>query len=459
MVGNATKTARCGASRTSAGWLAAIAVVVLAFAGASSRPALAQAFTLDDAIIATLRDNPDMKSAREERNAVEQELVQALGFWHPWVDLDAATGTEWSNNPTTRGREGRGVGEGGTLNMRRYESNLVVTQLLFDGFAADHEIQRNRHRLEAAVRQITETAELLTLRVVEVYYGVLRERVLLEVARENVRAHESLRTAADQRFRGGSGSKVELAEAGARLSKARSEETEAVRRLLDANANYLRAVGRLPDVLLEPDVPEFALANQIDDITDKVVREHPSVLVVTSETDAIEEAVEVVKGPLFPRVNLELAGGYNKNLDGSRGYNNDVRAMMRMRYNLYRGGADIGRVRELEHRLVRAREEIDVMRRTVAEDARETWNKYVLGRERARELLTELTHHTEIWELYWQQFDLGTRSLLDLLDAEQDLYNTRTDLVTQQVDRDVSVYRLLALQNMLLPTMGLTPNP
>lgn len=452
--------ARCGIRNIRAAWLVAslAACAVLCALGAPA-PARAQAFTLDDAIITTLRENPDMKSAREERNAVEQELIQALGFWHPWVDLDAATGTEWSNNPTTRGREGRDVGESGTLNMRRYESNLVVTQLLFDGFAADHEIQRNRHRLEAAARQITETAELLTLRVVEVYYAVLRERVLLEITRENVRSHESLRAAADQRFRGGSGSKVELAEASARLSKARSEETEAVRRLLDANANYLRAVGRLPDVLLEPEVPDFALPRDVDEITDRVVTEHPSVRVVSSETDAIGEAVEVVKGPLYPRVNLELAGGYNKNLDGTRGYNNDVRAMLRMRYNLYRGGADIGRVRELEHRLVRAREEIDVMRREVAEDARETWNKYVLGRERTRELLEELNHHTEIWELYWQQFDLGTRSLLDLLDAEQDLFNNRTDLVTQQVDRDVSVFRLLALQNMLLPTMGLTPNP
>ncbi|MGE0255962.1 MAG: TolC family outer membrane protein [Alphaproteobacteria bacterium] len=439
--------------------MASLAACAVLCALGAPAPARAQAFTLDDAIITTLRENPDMKSAREERNAVEQELIQALGFWHPWVDLDAATGTEWSNNPTTRGREGRDVGESGTLNMRRYESNLVVTQLLFDGFAADHEIQRNRHRLEAAARQITETAELLTLRVVEVYYAVLRERVLLEITRENVRSHESLRAAADQRFRGGSGSKVELAEASARLSKARSEETEAVRRLLDANANYLRAVGRLPDVLLEPEVPDFALPRDVDEITDRVVTEHPSVRVVSSETDAIGEAVEVVKGPLYPRVNLELAGGYNKNLDGTRGYNNDVRAMLRMRYNLYRGGADIGRVRELEHRLVRAREEIDVMRREVAEDARETWNKYVLGRERTRELLEELNHHTEIWELYWQQFDLGTRSLLDLLDAEQDLFNNRTDLVTQQVDRDVSVFRLLALQNMLLPTMGLTPNP
>jgi adhesin transport system outer membrane protein len=187
------------------------------------------------------------------------------------------------------------------------------------------------------------------------------------------------------------------------------------------------------------------------------VANHPILRSARADIEATHAQTRAAESLLQPRVDLELGTSWNDNLDGVNYKNNDAYAMLRLRYNLYHGGADKARVSETRIQTMEATEVMNRTQREVEESTRLSWNALETSLDR----LPKLKAHAESTELtrdaYGKQFNIGQRTLLDLLDSENELYTARANYVDGQFIEMFARYRLLADEGRLIETLGVTP--
>ncbi len=201
------------------------------------------AVTLEDSVAATLANNPDVGVVQADREAIDQELRQARAEYLPSIDLRGAAGPEYTDSPTTRNRATRPEnGDDGTTLMR-WESQITLSQMLFDGFATSSEVERQLSRVDSAAYRVQEAAEFVALDAIEAHLEVLRNQVLVELARENLTEHERILGLVRQLEERGGGSIADLRQTEARIASAETSVATAVGNLRDAEALYISVVG------------------------------------------------------------------------------------------------------------------------------------------------------------------------------------------------------------------------
>ena len=435
-------------SRSSAGCVASMLVIAFAAAGAN-------AGTLEETIEAALSTNPDVGVVQADRKAVDQELRQARAQYFPSLDLRAAAGPEYSNSVTTRNRVTRAEGADASTTLMRWESQLTLTQMLFDGFATQSEVDRQLGRVSSAAYRVAEAAEFIALDAVEMHLNVLRNQTLVELARENLEQHRRLLARVTELERQGGGSIADVYQAQARVAAAQSAVATAMGNLEDAKALYLSVVGSPADALAESVAPVYALPESPEAAASLASVESPTVMIANADINVAKAELEGSRAGYYPSLDLELGTSANDNIDGLKGSAIDAQALVVLRYNLFRGGGDIAREREAFQRIGEAQQALRQAQRTSEEQARVGYNALVTTQMRLEALRNRVIAQRDTRDTYAQQFDLGQRSLLDLLDAENELFLARTDLATAEYTEMFAVYRVLAVVGDLLATLDI----
>lgn len=428
----------------------AASTLALMLAGLIQAPAYAQ--SLRDAVEQTVRTNPDILVEANQRLANDQAVKGAMGGFLPKVDIMLGRGREWSDNSITRAA----VGGGRSLN--RQENQITLTQMLFDGFGVSSEYNRHKSRVESAAYKTLGTAESVSLRAIEAYLNVLRNRELVQLTQENLTAHVRTQDQINIRSQGGVGRKSDQEQIDARVGLAKANKVAAEANLRDAEVNFLRIIGAKPNTLMKPDAPDIGLIPKSEeDAVKAAIENHPILRSAEADTKATTYQQEAAKSFMYPRLDAELGYGRNRNLDGVPGDNDERYAMLRMRYTLFKGGSDQARVRETEYLNFESREVMNRTRRQVDESTRLSWNAL----ESARERLPALKEHADMSsatrDSYIKQFNLGQRTLLDLLDSENESFTAHSNLINASYLELFARYRLLADMGQLLSFVGVTP--
>jgi adhesin transport system outer membrane protein len=430
----------------------------LAMLLASAAPLLAGtpawAATLADTIRAAIASNPDIGVVRADRLAVDQELRQARALFLPSVDLRAAAGPEYTDDATTRDNDRRSSGEETLL---RREVQLKLSQMLWDGWEARSEVERQTARVNSASYRVEEAAEFVALNASEAHLDVLRNIELVRLAEANVAAHREILRQVRDLERGGTGDIADVRQTEARIAQTEAVLAEARGRLADARATYLRVVGQGADELVLDAAPVAALPGDGDAAADLASLQSPTVKIAASDVDVAAAELRGSRAGFYPRFDVELTGTAGKDIDGQEGNDVGASALLVLRYNLYRGSGDIAREREAFHRSNENRAKLEVARRKAAEEARFSWNALETARARVTALRARAEAQRLTRDAYAQQFEIGLRSLLDLLDAENELFVARTALVTAEFTERFAVYRVLAVTGTLLATLDIPP--
>jgi adhesin transport system outer membrane protein len=156
---------------------------------------------------------------------------------------------------------------------------------------------------------------------------------------------------------------------------------------------------------------------------------------------------------MYPQLDLQLNGRTGHDLGGVEGRDTSASALVVMNWNLYRGGADVARAREFIHRHQQSKESRAKAARGVENDVRQTWASMTSAGERAKEFAAQADANTEVVKAYRDQFNLDRRTLLDVLDAQNELFVSRSNAINAEFLEVFAVYRLLALKGSLLPTL------
>ncbi len=414
----------------------------------------ATALSLDEAVRLTLRTNPDVQAAAADRRAADRAVDEARSGFFPEVDLRAASGIEKSKNVSTLNRADRGLGESGSVVKNRTEGAFSINQMVFDGFEVESDVEAQRALRDSAAHRVRQTSEDIALSAVDAYLQMLLSRALVALAADNVAVHQKFVELTTTRARAGVGRLADVQQAEARRAFAQSTLLAREGGLRDAEARFVRTVGVAPDNLVLPLSPYEALPPSIEEAETWAYARSPALAVAASEVEASRAAVERAEAPFYPRLDLQLGATRNRNIDGIDGPNEDATALMVLSYNLYRGGGDIARRREAMERLNSAIAGENQTRRAVVEELRFAWNALEVAEARLVALAQYAASVDQLRHSYRQQYDIGQRTLLDLLDTENELFNARSTLAVGEFDTLFSVYRTLAGTGSLLASLA-----
>lgn len=406
--------------------------------------------TIAEAVGFGVTTNPEYTRNADNRRATDEELRQARGLYLPSIDFSADLGGEYSDNTATR-NDGDGDDE---ETMFRRQAGLTLTQLLFDGFETKYENKRQQARVLSASHRVREATELVGLSIVESYLDVLRQRELLRISRQNVADHITIMEQIQDSATAGRSTAADMEQAKARLASARANEASVREALRVAEASFIRDVGDQPQDLVMPMVPVDALSANVEDQVKVALHQSPTLDIFEADIQVAHNEFEGSKSVFYPQVDLQLNARTGEDLGGVEGKDTSASALAVVNWNLYRGGIDTARVREQINREAQAKEERAKTAREIENEVRTTWARMVSAGERAREFATQAAANQETVKAYKDQFDLNRRTLLDVLDSQNELFVSRSNMVNAEFVEMFAVYRLLALKGELLPTLG-----
>jgi adhesin transport system outer membrane protein len=409
---------------------------------------MANADTLQEAVDATVKTNPDVLAAANERQAVSKEVDQARAGYYPTLDLAVGTGWEMTDNPTTRNS---GKGE---VHMNRDEASLNLRQMLFDGMETKNEVMRQQARTNSRAYGVYSTAENTGLDAVEAYLNVLRRQKLVELAQTNLEAHQRTHDQIMLRAERGVGRKADQDQSLGRLALAEANLMAEESNLRDAETNYLRVVGMPPASLSKPDSPISMIPASIDEAIAEALDNHPTLRLANYDLESANAQHETAKAPFYPDLHLEVGTRADHDIDGQRGMDKDITAMLRLRYNLYNGGKDSARREETAYLINQAAEIRNNTHREVEESVRLSWNAWQTVKSQLPSREQHVASSEKARDAYRQQFSLGQRTLLDLLDSENEVFQSRSALVNTQYDEMFAMYRILNSMGMLLQSLN-----
>lgn len=407
----------------------------------------ANAMSLSEAIQSTVDNHPELASNINSRLSADEDVKIAKGGYYPSVDLVAGYGRERSDNVTTRAQ---GNHNKETLNYT--QSELRLRQMLFDGFNTPNEVGRTQAAAVSRAYYVQATAQDLALRAIEVYLEVLKRRELVTLAKNNLQAHLRVNDQISLRSERGVGSTADVDQSRARRALAENNYYTAQVDLQDAEANFFSAVGRMPDELEAPASIKGEMPADLEGARQAMLENNPYLKSAQADVQAAEKQYEVAKSTFYPTIAAELATGANNNLSGEEGHNNtDWRAGVTLNYNLFRGGSDKARLQGDAHKINQAMDIRNNALRQLNENMSLSWNAMNNARLQTPTAREYAETTTRVRAAYQDQFGLGQRTLLDVLDSENELYTANTRYTAIRYTEEYSMYRVLANMGELLP--------
>ena len=409
--------------------------------------------TLPEAIQQVLVTHPEIKAAAYNRQARDQEVVQARGGYYPTLDASMTWGYLQQDKPVI-------------ANNKAWPSQSTVSlrQNLFRGGANWADAKRQDARVRSQAYLVQGTSENLALLTAKVYMAVLRAQELSENAKENLVNHERIGDQVKLRMQSGVDRKADLDQVTGRLALAQSNVAVTAANLRDAITDYKAVVDRLPEGLVAPPPINSPLPASMEDAEQAALKNYPIVKSAQADLDARKLQYSVAKRLLSP--SFDIAADYNWTDDVgtipatgaaalSTGRRDYFSASAVLSFNIFNGLRNDGRIKETQYLINEAQEILNNTQRQTAQSTRLSWEAYKVANERVT-YLTEYVKATEATAAaFAAQWNIGRRTMFDLLDTQAEYINAKSDLAKAKYDKIYAEYRILSGMGKLVHALGL----
>lgn len=416
--------------------------VALAIAGP------AQAIDLREAVRAALGNNPEINQAARNRDAVDEERRQAFGLYGPRLTVEGSAGIRRLENTTRRAL--------GIANETLYplEADIFAEQVLLD-FGRNHgELSRQAARTDAAAARVEERSEFVALNVSRSYIDYLLQQRIVAAAQDNLAFHERLVGDLREGVARGSISVADQQQAEERLQAARARLTEAAEEQENAAIAFHRVAGTQIGQATMPPSISGSLPPDLDQAVDLARANNPRVLEALADLDAASAVTYAARADLAPRISAEGRVRFGDDIDGFRGATEDYLGRIVLRWTIFSSGINQARVREASSRESEQRFRLHQAGREAEADVRTAWNRLESQTRLVGELEQQSRVSDDLLISYREQFNVGRRSLLDVLDAQNTRYNVQVQAETARLSQLYAQYRVLAASNRLLDALG-----
>ena len=421
-------------------------VLALLLASGLQAGQMTYAQTLQEAVNQIITTNPDVRSVAHNRLARDEEVRQARAGYFPTLDFEAGVGRDYVDKPFND-------------DISPQQVRIGLRQNIFAGLSTMNEVARQKARVESEAYVVRNTADSTALKAVSVYLEVLKNEAIVDLAQENLTLHQRITDQIKLRSESGVDRLADMDQIQSRLNLALSNVVVAEQGLLDAQANYNAVIGNPPSQLTRPDNPAPLLPPSLEEAERLAIANHPQLKSAMADLEARRKQDEVAKSPFMPIIDLEADKVWEQDTYLSDYYDGDkredLRIFLRLRYNLFNGWKDDARKSETLHLINEAREIKNHTNRQVVESTRLSWQAYEASLKRINYLRHRMQFAASTASAYTKQWNIGQRTLLDVLDAEAERIDSARQLVTAENDALYAEYRILNSIGKLIPSLDL----
>jgi len=417
--------------------------LMLAASAAFAQPA----DPLRAAVEQAVNTNPEVTARFNVYRASLDAVDVARAGFLPHLDLAASVGRDTERFANSLPNE----------NLNRRQVGLNLTQLLWDGLGTSSDVARFRHDRLARYFELVDVTEQTALEAARAHFDVQRYRRLVQLAEDNYVQHRYAYLQIQSRFKAGVGRGVDLEQAGARVALAESNLSTEVANLHDVTMRYQRVVGSAPPKELPViSMLKAGLPVSAGEAMTNAVRQSAAVSASIEALRAARSVGDGRKSAYQPRVEARVRGAVGRNVDSLQDQSRNTTAEIVLNWNLYNGGADQARVRQQANLMSQAAD----LRDKTCRDTRQTSAIAYNDTKKLVDQLVYLDRNTlaieKARDAYRQQFDIGQRSLLDLLNAENEVYTARRAYANAEFDLGFAYARVHAAMDQLGATLGIS---
>ena len=399
--------------------------------------------TLSEALVEAYSTNPELLAARAQLRATDQNVALALSGWRPSVSVSGDV-TRRRSDTEIFGDVGAGTQTtGGTVLRTSHSGSLNVRQPIFRGFRTAAGTAEAKANVSAQRARLLSSEQNVLLNAATAYLDVLRDTAVLRLRENNVQVLNRQLEATQDRFRVGEITRTDVAQSEARLAGAVSARIQAEGDLETSISNYVQVIGRAPGDLSQPD--EIGpLPASLEDAIEGALQANPTLIAADFTADAAQENIREVRGDLLPEINIEgsYSRGYDTVADESENETKSVRATLSL--PLYQGGATYARLRQAKHTAGQRRLEASQARLDARAGATAAFEGYEAAVAQIESFKSQITANEIALEGVQREAEVGSRTVLDVLDAEQELLDSRVSLVTAERNKVVNALQLLS---------------
>ncbi len=411
----------------------AVFLGLLTSAGLFGNAAFGQ--TLNEALAAAYLGNPTLERDRANLRARDESVPQALSGWRPSVDTFGEIGRSH-----IQGNDAGAPGDNRNLTSKRLGAE--ITQPLFRGGRTLARTRSAENTVRSGREQLLSSEQRVLFDASESYLDVYRDQAVLELQIQNEQRLARQLEAARDRFEVGEVTRTDVFQAEARLADATADRVAAEGDLDSSRARYRNVVGEMPGNLERPQVPADIPAD-LEETIDAALERDPDLLSAEYAQKAALDDIDDTRGELLPEINLIGRATQNREVARDNGRVETLEAIVRMDMPLYQSGAVYSRLRQDKQIAAAARRDIDRFRRNAIQRATQAWTDFETAQAQIRSFTKSVEANTVALEGVQQEALVGARTVLDVLDAENELLNSQVGLVRSRRDEGVAVFELL----------------
>ncbi|CAN5502735.1 TolC family outer membrane protein [soil metagenome] len=411
-----------------------------------SSPAVAVE-TLHEALANAYDGNPSLRAERARQRATDEQLPQALSGWRPTVTAQARGGYQVQDNDFAI----PGFLQSADINkpVVTHPGSLQITlsQPIFSGGRTAYTVRQAESNVEAGRQNLLATEQDVLFQGTQAYMNVIRDRQILSLRQRNVEVLRQQLRAADERFNVGEVTRTDVAQARARLAQAQSEVAAAKSNVAASIASYVKIIGHSPGALRYPKLARLPPSLEVALATAKKI--NPNILASAFVAEAAEYNIGATRADLLPQ--LSLQGSASRAWDDTREKQrfDELTVEGVLTIPLYEGGRVYAAVRQAKQLASQRRIEIIETERAIRETVVVAWNALDAARETIVAAKAQVSASALALEGVKQEYLVGSRTTLDVLDAEAELLNARELLVIAERNQIVTAYQLLGADGQL----------
>lgn len=409
-----------------------IGFVAVVAAWSISAPVRAQSLT--DALVQAYTNNPTLASARADLRSVDEGVSQALAGWRPSLSVEADAGVSALRNNTSSGTA-RGQ------HRESKSATLSVSQNLYAGgqTVAATQAAENSVRAQRASLQASEQTVLLS--AATAYMNVVRDQAVLDLNINNEQVLRRQLEAAQDRFQVGEITRTDVHQAQARLSGATADRIKAEGDLQTSRAAYVNVIGAPPEKLTGTEAP-LDLPTDLAEALTIGLKENPSLLAAEFTEAAARDTADQVKGELLPSIDLTGSAARSLQASSESSLSESVSGKVTLTVPLYQSGSVYSRLREARQDLASKRFLVTQAERDAREGVTRAWETLQSTKARIRSYQAQIRAAEVALEGVQREAAVGSRTVLDVLDAEQELLDAKVSLVRAERDELVASFEL-----------------
>lgn len=416
-------------------WTLAAAILLPAF------PSQARAETLQQALVSAYMTNPNLNAQRSALRATDESVTQAKSGFRPRASASADTGYRHFSAESDRRLDSVAPGldptssQEGPSNPGGY--SITVTQPVFSGFRTLNAVREAKVNVAAGREALRSVEQTVLLNAVTAYMDVVRDQAIVRLRENNVKVLTEQLTATRDRFEVGEVTRTDVSQAEASRAGAISQLSAAQATLKSSRAVYEQVIGHPPSNLIEPTPMESGLPRGLPEALAIADAENPDILRALFLEEAARYVVKQIIGETRPQIDIEAQ--YNKrfNSNPTSEYQEETTVMGRITVPLYAGGEPSARARAARHTVQQRKREIDNARIVARANVVAAWSQLVSARAQIESDQAQVRAQQIALNGVREEEKVGQRTVLDVLDAEQDLLDAQVSLV--QTRRDLVV--------------------